>query len=408
MSMADLPLTGIRVLDLSRVLAGPFCGMMLANLGADVIKVEDRKGDETRMWAPFTKDMSDSFTAVNLNKRGIVVDLKSAEGQQVIRDLVKRSDVLVENFKTGTMERFGLGYEALSTINPRLVFVSISAYGRRGPRAEYPGYETLLQAYSGIMSFTGMPGGEPVRTGVSFLDLSSGVLGALGAVTALFQRQATGRGTKIEGSLLQSAVGLMTVQLTPFFQNGVVPKKLGSGHASATPYQAFKTADGWILIAAANQNLWEKLAEALNVQHLARDPRFKDNPSRMAHLPQFLAELNAVIGRWETLALEDHLVKAGVPCSKLNSVDQLLTDGQVDALDPFNVVDDPEYGRFKVPGLPIHILGSGKPALRRPPRLGEHTREVLREIGYDPARIDILLQNGAVAEWTPARGHAAD
>lgn len=406
MSTANLPLTGIRVLDLSRVLAGPFCGMMLANLGADVIKVEDRKGDETRLWAPFTKDMSDSFTAVNLNKRGIVVDLKSAEGQQVIRDLVQRSDVLVENFKTGTMERFGLGYEALSAINPRLVFVSISAYGRRGPRAEYPGYETLLQAYSGIMSFTGMPGGEPVRTGVSFLDLSSGVLGALGAVTALFQRQVTGRGSKIEGSLLQSAVGLMTVQLTPFFQNGVVPNKLGSGHASATPYQAFKTADGWILIAAANQNLWEKLAEALNVRYLVHDPRFKDNPSRMAHLPEFLAELNPVIGAWKTLALEDHLVKAGVPCSKLNSVDQLLADGQVDALDPFNVVDDPEYGRFKVPGLPIHILGAGKPALRRPPRLGEHTREVLREIGYEPARIDALVRSGAVTEWTPAKANA--
>ncbi|HEX7925953.1 MAG TPA: CoA transferase, partial [bacterium] len=334
MNATALPLSGIRVVDLSRVLAGPFCGMMLANLGADVIKVEDKSGDETRLWAPFTKDMSDSFTAVNLNKRGIVVDLKSPDGQQVVKDLVKSADVLIENFKTGTMEKFGLSYEALSAINPRLVFVSISAYGRRGPRAEYPGYETLLQAYSGIMSFTGMPGGEPVRTGVSFLDLSSGVLGAMGAITALFQRHTTGRGTKVEGSLLQSAVGLMTVQLTPFFQNKAVPKKLGSGHASATPYQAFQTADGWILIAAANQNLWEKLAGAINVPQMVKDARFKDNPSRMANLKEFLAELNAVIGKWKTLELEAHLVKAGVPCSKLNSVDQLLADGQVNALDP--------------------------------------------------------------------------
>jgi crotonobetainyl-CoA:carnitine CoA-transferase CaiB-like acyl-CoA transferase len=398
MTQSNLPLAGVRVLDLSRVLAGPFCAMMLANLGADVIKVEDRKGDESRAWVPFTKDLSDSFTAVNLNKRGIVVDLKMPEGQQTIRDLVRTADVLVENFKTGTMEKFGLAYEELARINPRLIFVSISAYGRRGPRAEYPGYETLLQAYSGIMSFTGPPDGEPVRTGVSFLDLSSGVIGALAAVTALFQRQTSGRGTKIEGSLLQSALGLMTVQLTPFFQNRQVPKKLGSGHASAAPYQAFKTADGWILIAAANQNLWEKLASAIGVDAMVREAKFRDNPSRMANLKEFIGRLSEVIGTWKTLELEALLVKAGVPCSKLNTVDQLLADGQVGALDAFNTVEDPAYGRFTVPGTPFHMLGMGKPAARRPPRLGEHTREVLREAGYPDARIDALLKSGAVAE----------
>jgi crotonobetainyl-CoA:carnitine CoA-transferase CaiB-like acyl-CoA transferase len=407
MTSAPLPLSGLRVLDLSRVLAGPFCAMMLANLGADVIKVEDKKGDESRAWVPFTKDLSDSFTAVNLNKRGIVVDLKSPDGQQVIRDLVKTADVLVENFKTGTMERFGLGYDSLEKINPGLVFVSIAAYGRKGPRAEYPGYETLLQAYSGIMSFTGMPDGEPVRTGVSFLDLSSGVIGALAAVTALYRRKETGRGGKVEGSLLQSALGLMTVQLTPFFQNGLVPRKLGSGHASATPYQAFQTADGWILIAAANQNLWEKLAQAIGVEALLKEPKYKDNPGRMANLKEFLSRLNPVIAGWETRKLEDHLVKAGVPCSKLNTVDQLLADGQVNALDPFNEVDDPEYGHFKVPGTPFHLQGMDKPALRRPPKLGEHTREVLREIGYDDARIEDLLSKGAVACAGPAKPAAA-
>src|SRR5574341_966792 len=408
MTPSTLPLAGLRVLDLSRVLAGPFCAMILANLGADVIKVEDKKGDESRAWVPFTKDLSDSFTAVNLNKRGIVVDLKMPEGQQAIRDLARTADVLVENFKTGTMEKFGLGYEELARVNPRLVFVSISAYGRRGPRAEYPGYETLLQAYSGIMSFTGMPDGEPVRTGVSFLDLSSGVIGALAAVTALYRRQATGQGAKIEGSLLQSALGLMTVQLTPFFQNRQLPRKLGSGHASATPYQAFKTSDGWILIAAANQNLWEKLAAAIGVEAMAREPKFKDNPSRMANLKEFLARLNEVIGAWKTLELEQHLVRAGVPCSQLNTVDQLLADGQVAALDAFNVVDDPDYGRFTVPGTPFHMPGMGKPAARRPPRLGEHTREVLREAGYTDARIDALIESGAVAEAPGAKGAAAD
>src|SRR5579863_2235946 len=376
-----LPLAGIRVLDLSRVLAGPFCGMMLANLGADVIKVEDKKGDETRMWTPFTKDLSDSFIAVNLNKRGIVVDLKLPAGQQVIKDLVKSCDVLLENFKTGTMERFGLGYQDLKPLNKGLVFVSISAYGRHGPRAEYPGYETLLQAYSGIMSFTGMPGGEPVRTGVSFLDLSSGCLASLATVTALYRRKETGEGALIEGSLLQSAVGLMTVQLTPFFQNKVQPKKLGSGHASATPYQAFQTKDGWILIASANQNLWEKLAQALKLDWMLKDPKYKDNPSRMSNVKEFQGHLNACIGQWETQKLEDHLVAAGVPSSKLNTVGGLMADGQVDALHPFNKVQDPDYGSIQVPGLPFHMTDIGSRTLRRPPRLGEHTREVLTEIG---------------------------
>ncbi|MFI5399511.1 MAG: CaiB/BaiF CoA transferase family protein [SAR324 cluster bacterium] len=392
-----LPLAGIRVLDMSRVLAGPFCGMMLANLGADVIKVEDKKGDETRVWAPFTKNLSDSFIAVNFNKRGIVVDLKVPEGRQVVERLVKSSDVLLENFKTGTMERFGLGYERLRPLNNGLIFVSITAYGPRGPRAAYPGYETLLQAYSGIMSFTGMPDGEPVRTGVSFLDLSSGVLAALATVTALYRRSTTGEGAKIDGSLLQSAVGLMTVQLTPFFQNNVQPRKLGSGHASATPYQAFKTKDGWILIAAANQNLWEKMAQALKVDWMLKEPKFKDNPSRMANLQEFQRHLNACICQWETRKLEEHLVAAGVPCSKLNTVGELMADGQVNALKPFNRMHDPEYGPIQVPGIPFAMSDLGARPQRRPPKLGEHTREVLAETGYATAEIEALVKRGAVA-----------
>ena len=249
--MSDsLPLSAIRVIDLSRVLAGPYCAMILSFLGAEVIKIEDKNGDETRQWPPFTKDMSNSFLAVNLNKRGIVVDLKAAEGREIVRELVRGADVLVENFKTGAMEKFGLSYESLKETNPALIFTSISAFGRRGPRAEYPGYETLLQAYSGIMDFTGMPGGEPVRSGVSFLDLSSGITGALATVTALYRRKETGQGAKIEGSLLQSAVFLMALQVSSFLQSGVLPRKLGSAHASAAPYQALPTADGFALVAA--------------------------------------------------------------------------------------------------------------------------------------------------------------
>jgi crotonobetainyl-CoA:carnitine CoA-transferase CaiB-like acyl-CoA transferase len=392
-----LPLAGIRVIDLSRVLAGPFCGHTLANLGAEVIKVEDAKGDETRFWAPFTKDMSDSFMALNFNKRGVVVNLKTDEGVEIVRRLAAGADVLVENFKTGDMEKFGLGYESLRERNPRLVYTSIAAFGRQGPLAKRPGYETLLQAYSGIMSFTGMPDGEPVRTGVSFLDLTSGLSAALATVTALYRRRDTGRGGKVEGSLLQSALGLMLVQLVPFFNNGLLPRKLGSGHASATPYQAFRTADGWVLIAAANQNLWERMARALELDWMLAEPKFKDNPSRMAHLPEFLGHLNAALGKRETGAVVTTLVEAGVPCSRINSLAELMADGQAEALAPFIETDDPDYGHIRTSGVPFHLSDFGQREIRRPPRLGEHTREVLGELGYDAARIDALYAAGVVA-----------
>jgi len=392
-----LPLHDIQVLDLSRVLAGPFCGHMLACLGAQVIKVEDGKGDETRYWAPFTQDLSDSFMAVNFNKRGMVVDLKHPEGKAVILELVKRSDVLVENFKTGTMEKLGLDYATLSKINPKLVYTSISAFGRTGPRASYPGYESLLQAYSGIMSFTGMPDGEPVRTGVSFLDLSSGLSAALATVVALYKRKETGLGTLVEGSLLQSALALMLVQLVPFFNNGQLPRKLGSGHASVTPYQAYKTKDGWVLIAAANQNLWEKLARAIGLDWMIADAKFKDNPSRMANLQEFTAHLNAVLITRETQPLVELLVKAGVPTSAINNVGEMLADGQAEALNPFISTQDAHYGTLRTSGLPFHIQGLGSRPVTRPPRLGEHTREVLTELGYDAPRIETLLASGAVS-----------
>ena len=391
-----LPLAGVKVIDLSRVLAGPFCAMLLSYLGAEVVKVEDKRGDETRAWPPFTKDMSDSFLAVNLNKKDIVVDLKTPEGRQIVRDLVREADVLVENFKTGDMEKFGLGYPELKEINPRLVFTSISAFGRRGPRANYPGYETLLQAYSGIMDFTGVADGEPVRSGVSFLDLSSGIIGALATVTALYRRKDDGQGALIEGSLLQSAVFMMVLQVSCFLNGGVLPRKLGSAHASATPYQAFPTTDGYVLIAAANQNLWEKLARALEVDWMIPEERFKDNPSRMANQKEFLALLSDATRKWETAPLVELLVDAGVPSSRINNLEDLMEEGQVDALEAVRTIDDPEYGKLRVSGVPFHMTDFGNGSPFRAPKLGEHTREILEGLGYDEARIAELLEKEVV------------
>ena len=396
MESNNLPLAGIKVVDLSRVLAGPFCAMLLSHLGAEVIKVEDHKGDETRAWPPFIKDMSASFLAVNVNKRDIVVDLKTGEGRQIVKDLVRGADVLVENFKTGDMEKFGLSYEELKEVNPGLVFTSISAFGRRGPRAKYPGYETLLQAYSGIMDFTGVPGGEPVRSGVSFLDLSSGIIGALATVTALYRRKDDGAGAKIEGSLLQSAVFMMALQMSCFLNGGVLPKKLGSSHASATPYQAFPTSDGYVLIAAANQNLWEKLARALKLDWMIPEEKFKDNQNRMAHQPEFLELLSEATRKWETAPLVELLVSAGVPISRINNLADLMEEGQVDALGAVKDIDDPEYGRLRVSGAPFHMTGFGNGGPFRAPKLGEHTREILAALDYDDARIEALIKSEVV------------
>src|SRR5919109_3516664 len=269
MAAPSLSLDGIRILDLSRVLAGPFCAMLLADLGADVIKVEDTgTGDESRTWPPHKDGESAAFLVINRNKRDITLDLKSAEGVDVLKRLVAKADVLIENFRTGTMESFGLGYDTLAAINPRLVYASVSAFGRTGPRKDAAGYEALMQAFSGIMSITGEPGGPPVRAGVSFLDLSTGMLTAFGVVNALLHRERTGVGQHAEGYVL----------------TGAIPKALGSGHPSLSPYRNFRCKDGqWIFIAAANDRFWGRLAPALGLPELATDPRFAKNVDRVKH-----------------------------------------------------------------------------------------------------------------------------
>jgi crotonobetainyl-CoA:carnitine CoA-transferase CaiB-like acyl-CoA transferase len=390
------PLAGIRVLDLSRVLAGPYCGTLLSMLGADVIKVEDKKGDEAREWPPHGRDLGTPYLAMNMNKKGIVIDLSTKEGQQIVRDLVPHMDVLVENFKTGTMERFGLSYQAMSEINPRLVYTSISAFGRKGPRAQDLGYEALRQAYSGPMSMTGMPDGEPARCGVSFLDMATGIYSALATVTALFRREHTGRGGKVDASLLQTSLGLMSYQVANFMLDGVVPARLGSAHPMVVPYQAIPTADGHLFFAAANQNLYERLCKGLEREDLIADERFKSNATRVQHRQELLDILYVEFAKYTTDELIERFNATGMPCTRVNSVKELMEDGQVQALGALAQLDDPEYGKLEFAGLPFFLDEGQGLTIRRAPRLGEHTREILQEIGYDDARIASLLEKNVV------------
>jgi crotonobetainyl-CoA:carnitine CoA-transferase CaiB-like acyl-CoA transferase len=397
-SPAPLALDGIRVVDLSRVLAGPFCGALLGDLGADVIKVEDPAvGDESRTWPPHKDGESAGYIVNNRNKRGISVNLKTPEGVAVVRRLVARADVLIENFRTGTMEEYGLGYDTLVTDNPRLVYCSVSAFGRTGPRAEGAGYEALMQAFSGIMSITGEPDGAPVRCGVSFLDLTTGILCAFGVVNALRLRDRTGRGQRVDGSLLETALGLLNFQAEGYLLGGIVPKPLGSAHPSLSPYRNFRCRDGqWVFIAGANDRLWKRLAGALGLTDMAQDPRFATNIERVKHRAELEQRVGDAIGGHDREALLKILEEADVPATPVNTVDQVINDPQTATRPTIRRVQHPKLGEIPIVGMPISFSGMQPGVRRHAPMRGEHTDEVLAEYGYSVTEIKDLRAKRAI------------
>jgi len=389
--MAPFPLAleGIRVIDLSRVIAGPWCGALLGDLGADVIKVEDTGGgDESRTWPPEVAGETAAYLLFNRNKRGMTLDLKTPEGAEVAKALVATADVLIENFRTGTMEGFGLGYDTLAEINPRLIYCSISAFGRTGPRKDSAGYEALLQAFSGIMSITGEPGGQPVRSAVSFLDLTTGILCSLGVCAAIMQRERTGLGQRVDGSLLETAVGLLAYHAEGFLLAGVVPKALGSGHPSLSPYRNFRCKDGqWIFIAAANDRFWQRLARALGLDAMASDPRFAINRERVLNRQTLEALLEETIAQHDREPLLERLEAAGVPATPVNTVDQVMRDPQTVERGIIQRVTHPRLGEIPVVGTPLKFSRMAPGVRRAAPLHGEHTDAVLGECGFSPARI---------------------
>jgi len=396
---SSLSLDGIRVIDLSRVIAGPWCGALLADLGADVVKVEDTgPGDESRTWPPHKDGEAAAYLLFNRNKRGIALDLKTPEAVEVVKRLVKDADVVIENFRTGTMESFGLGYDVLSQINRRLIYCSVSAFGRTGPRKDSPGYEALMQAFSGIMSITGEPGGQPVRAGVSFLDLTTGILCALGVSNAIIQRQRTGLGQRVDGSLLETAVSLLAFHAEGYLLTGALPRALGSGHPSLSPYRNFKCRDGqWIFIAAANDRFWQKLAKVLGLSDLAADPRFQKNQGRVANRAELEGILETTIGALDREPLLKRLEEADVPATPVNTVDQVMNDPQTAERGIVQRVTHPKLGEIPVVGTPLHFSRMSPGVRRAAPLRGEHTDTILADLGYSAAEIRTLREKKATA-----------
>ena len=392
-------LDGIRVIDLSRVIAGPWCGALLADMGADVIKVEGvNDADESRTWPPHKDGESAAYLLFNRNKRGMTLDLKSPEGVEIVKKLVASADVLIENFRTGTMESFGLGYDVLAAINPRLVYCSVSAFGRTGPRKDSAGYEALMQAFSGIMSITGEPGGQPVRAGVSFLDLSTGVITAFGVVNALLYRERTGVGQRVDGSLLETAVSMLAFHAEGYVLTGALPRALGSGHPSLSPYRNFRCEDGqWIFIAAANDRFWGRLAPALGLAEMATDPRFAKNVDRVKHRVELETILEKTIGGQSREAVLKACEEAGVPATPVNTVDQVMNDPQTAARSMVDRVQHPVLGEIPVVSTPVKFSRMPVGVRTAAPVRGQHTDEVLEALGYSADAIAALRTRKVVS-----------
>ena len=392
------PLAGVRILDLSRILSGPFATMIFADLGADVIKLENpRTGDDTREWAPpYQGDQSAYFLAVNRNKRGIAVDLKTERGRDIARRLAERADVVVENFRPGTAGRLGLGYDELAARNSRLIYASISGFGQTGPYSSEPGYDAIAQALGGLMSVTGEADGPPVRVGNSAADLGASMWAAIGILAALHARHTTGRGEWIDISLLDGQIASLTYLAGGYFATGEVPRRYGSAHPSIVPYQAMRTADGHLMVAVGNDTLWQRFARLVGLPELADDPRFVSNPQRVANRVELIQLIEAALAAKGSAAWAEELSRVGIPAGAINSIDAALAHPQVQARDMVLTVEHPTAGPLRMAGSPIKLSEYTTTVRRPPPMLGEHTGEVLRELGYTAADIETMRQEGVV------------
>jgi len=391
------PLAGVKVLELAQIMAGPTCGMMLADLGADVIKVERVPGgdDTRRMDRPMVRGESASFMAMNRNKRGIALNLKLPAAQQALKRMAARADVVTENYRKGTMEKLGVGYEDLRKVNPALIYCSISGYGRTGPYADKGGFDLIAQGASGLMAVTGEPGRAPVKSGGPVCDINAGLLAALGVVSAYVHRLKTGEGQLVDTSLFEAGIQQMYWQAAIYFATGESPGPTGSAHILSAPYQAFRAADGWLTIGGANQANWERLVGVLKAPELLRDARFASNAERMKNLGALIETLSPLVAKWKVRELLSALDQAGVPCGPINSIADMAADPQALAREMVVELEHPRAGRTRALGLPIKLSRTPGKVARPAPIMGEHTREVLAEFGFSREEIEALVASGA-------------
>ncbi|HEY9461365.1 MAG TPA: CoA transferase [Paralcaligenes sp.] len=397
----SLTLSGLRVLDLTRALAGPFCTMALADLGAEVVKAEPTpSGDMARQWGPIDRDISVYYLSANRNKKGIGIDFRSAEGLALLRQLALKSDIVVENFRTGTMEKMGLGYESLARENPKLIMASISGFGNKGPAKDWAGFDQIAQGYSGFMSLTGTPETGPTRVGVPIGDLTAGMWLTIGILAAIVERGRTGRGQHVETSLLAGLMSLLCVQGQRYLNLGEVPEPCGNAHPVIAPYGTFETADGPLNLAPATEAMWVKLCSLLGASQLVDDPRFLTNVERRKNGDALTQELEARLREktreeWTAIMIEN-----GIPAGPINRMDDVFNDAQVAACNLVQTVEHSVLGAIKLVALPVQMGSAGDaPTVRSaPPLFGEHSQSILADYGFSSDEIQRLLDSKVIRQ----------
>jgi formyl-CoA transferase len=383
------PLNGIRVLDLSRVLAGPYCTMVLGDLGADVIKVESPEGDETRGWGPpFAEGESAYYLCVNRNKRSIIVNFKTDEGRTIIDELIKQSDVLIENFRPGTLAHFSLDYKSVSALNPQLIYCSITGFGQTGPLRDKPGYDFMIQAMGGLMSITGEPDGEPMKVGVAVADLFAGQNAVIAILAALQARNQTGKGQHLDISLFDSQVAMLANVASNFLISGNLPKRYGNAHANIVPYQSFQARDAWFVLTVGNDKQFERLCGVIGNSELVNNARFSSNSQRVKNREELIELLKPIFMEKTASEWLSALEAAEIPCGPINTLDKVFSMPQVEARDMLIHLQHAKIGDLRLVGSALELSDTPVDYKLPPPRLGEHTEAVLKELlGYSPEQI---------------------
>lgn len=395
--MGEQALEGIKILDLTRILAGPYSTMILADMGADVIKIErPETGDDSRQFGPYVNEESAYFMSLNRNKRSITMNLKSEESIEVFFKMVKDADIVIENFRPGTMEKLGIGYDRLKEINPKIIYASSSGFGHTGPYSERPAYDAVVQAMGGVMSITGEKGGTPIKFGTSIADITAGLYTTIGILSALQYRNRTGKGQKIDIAMLDTQVSLLENAIARYYASGEIPEPLGNRHPSIIPFEDFETLDGSIMISAGNDSLWKKLCSALNLEDLREDERFKTNPLRGENYEELRPLLSQVFKLKDTRDWIKILNSYGIPNGPINNIEDIVNDPQIQAREMIVDVEHPKAGNMKMPGVPIK-MSETQGSVRSPaPILGEHTDNILKEFGISDEKIEQMKANKSI------------